>query len=132
MATVTAMRKPKITVGSLIDSMSDLRSKKRALEAEVKTINGQMDALEAQLLDLMDSEGISKSTGKLCTASVSESRQFNNDDWDTFVAFMAKTKQFHLIQRRISAPAVRELWDKKGAVPGLSQYTKREISLRDL
>lgn len=132
MATVTALRKPKITVGALIDSLSDIRTEKRDLAAKEKEINARYEAAQLQLLELMDAEGVTKSTGRNATASISESRQFNIEDFDAFMPYMAKTKQFHLVQRRLSAPAVRELWDKKGPVPGLTQYTKREIGLRDL
>ncbi len=136
MATVTALRKPKVTVGSLIDSLSDIRQEKRDLAVKEKEINARYEAVEKQLLELMDAEGLSKSTGRNATASVSETIQFNTSgegaDWNLFCAYMSKTKQFHLIQRRVSAPALRELWGKKGPVPGLTQYTKREIGLRDL
>jgi hypothetical protein len=121
MATVTALRKTKITVGSLIDQMQDVRSKKRALAVTEKELTGEYEALQAQLIQLMDAEGVIKSTGKAAT-----------QDWDAFVAYMVKTKQFHLIQRRVSDPAMREVFEKKGAVPGMEPYTKRVINLRDL
>jgi len=126
------MATKRITVGSLIDTLHKIRSEKRELAAKEKEINARYEEAQLHLLQLMDAEGVTKSTGKTATASVSESVNFNIEDWDAFTAYLAKTKQFHLIQRRTSAPAVRELWAMKGAVPGLTQFTKREISLRDL
>jgi hypothetical protein len=122
----------KVTVGSLIDTLHNIRNEKRDLAVKEKEINGRYEAAQLQLMELMDKEGVSKSTGKTATASVNETTQFNIEDWESFMAFVAKTKQFHLIQRRTAAPAVRELWGMKGVVPGLTQFTKREISLRDL
>lgn len=134
MATVTALRKPtpKITVGSLIDKMQDIRAQKRALAVTEKALTGEYEVLQAQLIELMDAEGVSKSTGKVASASINESMSFNTQDWDVFTAYLAKTKQFHLIQRRVSDPAMRELFEKKGAIPGMEPYTKRVINLRDL
>lgn len=132
MATVAAMRKPKVTVGSLIDSMQDVRAQKRALAEQEKALTSQYETLQAQLIELMDAEGVSKSTGRLASGSITESMEFNIEDFDGFMAYVAKSKQPHLVQRRVSAPAIRELWAKKGAVPGLTPYTKRVISLRDL
>jgi len=132
MATVTAMRKPKVTVGSLIDKMQEIRAKKRALAVTEKELTGEYEALQTQLIELMDAEGVSKSTGKVASASINESTSFNTQDWDAFTAYVSKTKQFHLLQRRVSDPAMRELLEKKGAIPGMEPYTKRVINLRDL
>lgn len=134
MGTVTNLKKARqrVTVGSLIDAMHTVREARRAIAAQDKELSAQQQDLEAQLLALMDEEGVTKSTGKTATASISESVQFNVSDWDAFTAFMAKKKYFHLVQRRISAPSVREIFEKSGEVPGLEPFTKREIGLRNL
>lgn len=123
--------KAKPTVGSLIDQLSEIRDKRRDIAAQDKALSGEYQTLEAQLLELMDAEGVTKSTGRKATASVSESQNFNVGDWDAFMAFVAKKKYFHLVQRRVSTPAVRELW-AKAPVAGLEIYTKREVGLRNL
>jgi len=132
MTAATIAKKPKVTVGSLIDKLSAIRTAKRDLAAQEKVLNAEYEGLQTQLLELMDSEGLSKSTGRSATASITTSRQYTPENWDTFVAYAAKIKRFDLVQRRVSAPAVRELWEMKGPVPGLTPYDKREISLRDL
>jgi hypothetical protein len=134
MGTVTNLKKARqrVTVGSLIDAMHTVREARRAIAAQDKELSAQQADLEAQLLTLMDEEGVTKSTGKTATASISESTQFNVTDWDSFTTFMAKKKWFHLVQRRISAPSVREIFEKEGNVPGLEPFTKREIGLRNL
>lgn len=131
MGAVLKMKK-RITVGSLIDAMHTVREARRTLAEEDKKLSDELANLESRLINLMDAEGITKSTGKTATASISESLQFNTVDWDAFTTFMAKKKWFHLVQRRISAPAVREIFEKSGAVPGLEPFTKREINLRNL
>ena len=132
MANVTPLRKPKVTVGSLIDQMQVVRAKKRALAVTEKELTSEYEALQTQLIEMMDAEGVTKSTGRAASASLNESMSFNTGDWDAFTAYVAKTKQFHLIQRRVSDPAMRELFEKKGAIPGMEPYTKRVINLRDL
>lgn len=126
------MAKPKVTLGSLIDAMSDIREQRRAIDAQDKLLSKDYSTLELQLLALMDAEGVSTSTGHRATASISVTRQFNTVDWDAFFTYAAKLKRADLVQRRVSAPAVRELWQLKGTVPGLTPYDKQEISLRNL
>lgn len=129
---VATLKKPKITIGGLIDQMSTLREERRKLDAQSTEIQKSFDGLETQLIELMDAEGTTKSTGHAASASIAETIEFNAQDWDTFMAYMAKNKLFHLVQRRLSAPSVRELFESKGKVPGLEPYTKRKISLRNL
>lgn len=126
------LKKPKLTIGGLIDQMSALREERRKLDAQSAELQKVSDVLETQLIELMDAEGTTKSTGHVASASIAETVEFNTQDWDSFMAYVAKTKQFHLVQRRVSAPSVRELFESKGKVPGLEPYTKRKISLRNL
>ncbi len=137
MVTPVPIRKPKAkpTIGGLIDQMSDIRERRRALDAESAALKKDYDTLELQLIELMDNEGCKKSTGQKATASIGENINFNfseGDGFDQFMAYVAKTKYFHLVQRRVSAPAVRELFESKGTVPGLVPFTKREVSLRNI
>ena len=107
MATVTSLRKPKkVTIGGLIDQMSAVREKRRALAAQDKELEAEISELEKQLIDLMDAEGQTKATGHSASASISENVVFNTTDWNVFMAYLIKTKQGHLVQRRVSAPAV--------------------------
>lgn len=129
---VAPLKKPKLTIGGLIDQMSALREERRRLDAQSAELQKASDVLETQLIELMDAEGTTKSTGHVASASIAETVEFNTQDWDSFMAYVAKTKQFHLVQRRVSAPSVRELFESKGKVPGLEPYTKRKISLRNL
>lgn len=129
---VASLKKPKLTIGGLIDQMSALREERRRLDAQSAELQKASDVLETQLIELMDAEGTTKSTGHVASASIAETIEFNAQDWDSFMAYVAKTKQFHLVQRRVSAPSVRELFESKGKVPGLEPYTKRKISLRNL
>ena len=133
MATVSPIKK--VTIGGLIDQMSDIRETRRKLDAESAGLKETYDKIELQLLGLMDIEGCAKSTGRKATASIGEAVNFSfeeNTGWDLFMAYVAKNKYFHLVQRRVSAPAARELFESKGKVPGLVPFTKRVVNLRNV
>lgn len=133
MAVVPLRKKAeKPTIGSLIDNMSTLREQRRALAEQDKTLSGQISAIEEQLIEQMEADGMVKCTGKLASATISESTQFNVADWEVFMAYLIKSKQGHLVQRRVSAPAVAELFASKGVVPGLEPFTQRKINLRNV
>lgn len=119
-------------LGSMIDALFDQREKKRALEADVKKVEEVIHAAEAAILERLDSEGLDKSTGKKATVSKTTVISTNIVDWDTFTKYVKRTGYFHLIQRRVSDPAVRELFETKGAVPGLEPFPKTKLNLRTL
>jgi predicted metal-binding protein len=121
-----------MSIGTKIDKLFSLREQKRALEAEVKQISEQMAELEAELIEKMDAEGVVKSTGKTATVSISESVRPNVDDWDAFYKFIHRYKFYHLLERRPSVTGCRELFETKGAIPGVIPFTQRKLNLRTL
>lgn len=130
-AKVVPINRPK-TLGVLIDEIWALREDKRGLEAKVKGIEASIAESEATLMERLDTEGVDKSTGKKASVSISSAVVATIKDWDVFTAYIAKTKYFHLLQRRVSDVAARELFESKGAVPGLEPFTKRKINIRTL
>lgn len=131
-ARAPARKKPKMTTGAAIDAMWELREKKRSLESAVKAVEGEIAQLEADLLENMRANGIEKATGKSAGVSISSSVTANVEDWDTFLAWVYKTKNGHLLQRRVSDPAWREMVEIKGVVPGTQPFTKTRLNLRAL
>lgn len=121
-----------LPLGSMIDSLWQLREDKRKSEAATKLIEKDIEAAETELLERLDKEGMDKATGKLGTISVGEALVGTIEDWDAFVAFAAKSKNFQLIQRRISDVAYRELLGMGKPVPGIKPFTKRKLNLRSV
>jgi hypothetical protein len=118
------------TIGGMTDEMFDLREKKRALEAQIAEIEEQYKAIEEKLMERLEAEGTDKGAGKKASCSITSSVVANVTDWDEFGAFILKHKYLHLLQRRVSDPAVRELFETKGKVPGVEPFTKKKLNLR--
>jgi hypothetical protein len=131
-AKIVPIKKPKLTLGALIDKMSDIREVKRKVDESSKELKAQYDVLEVQLMEMLDGQDTRKGEGKKASASISESVQPNVVDWDSFYAYIFKNKFTHLLQRRPSAEACRELFETKGKIPGVEPFTKRTINLRNL
>lgn len=121
---------PKLTVGQKIDNMFDLREKKRALDAQIKDLDGQLATLESELMEDMTAQGIDKTAGSKATVSITKTTVANVEEWDTFLAYVYKMKYGHLLQRRVSDPAYRELLEQGKKVPGVSPFTKDRLNLR--
>ena len=120
------------TVGAKIDSLHALREEKRLLEEQVKAKAQEIDLAENELIEQMDQQNISKSTGSKATVSITTSVKPSVEDWDAFYAFIHKNKYYHLLERRPSVTGCRELFDTKGAVPGVVPFTQRKLNIRSV
>lgn len=129
--TAPAKTKPAST-GSLIDRLWATREEKRRIEAELKEVDESIKAQEETLMLSLDSEGLEKATGKKASVSVSSSVSADVQDWDEFWKYILKNKFTHLLQRRVSDPAYRELLEAGKKVPGVQPFPKRRLNLRSL
>lgn len=120
------------TVGAKIDALHALREDKRQLEELLKAKAQEIDLVENELIELMDQQNISKSTGTKATVSITTSTKPSVEDWDAFYAYIHKNKYYHLLERRPSVTGCRELFDTKGKIPGVVPFTQRKLNIRSV
>lgn len=120
----------KATIGSLSDELHAVREKKRGLEEQIKALDEQYKELELKLIELADEQGTTTGKGKLASFTVNDTTVPQVTNWDDFYKFIHKNKYWHLLERRPSVTGCRELFDTKGAIPGVEKFTKRRVNLR--
>ena len=120
------------TVGAKIDALHALREEKRQLEELLRAKAQEIDIVENELIEQMDQQNITKSTGSKATVSISVSVKPSVEDWDAFYAYIHKNKYYHLLERRPSVTGCRELFDHKGAIPGVVPFTQRKLNIRSV
>lgn len=123
------------TLGELIDSMWALREKRLTAEAAVDTIKAEISAIEAQIDERMEAEGMTKATGTKATVSFSYTTIADvqgDEGWTKLYAYIAKNKYWHLLHRRVTDAAYKELLEAGKKVPGVEPFTKKRINLRTI
>ena len=135
MASKAALKQvsPALTLGNLIAQIEKVNAEIAEISAKDKDARARKQAIEADLMALMDSQQtrVSEYNGK--RISITESEEPNVVDWDAFLAGAVKGKYLHLVQRRISAPAWRELRALKGKdIAGTEVFVKRSLSVRSV
>jgi sarcosine oxidase delta subunit len=53
-------------------------------------------------------------------------------DWDAFYKFIHENKYFHLLERRPHTAGCRELFQMRGAIPGVVPFVKRVVRVTKL
>lgn len=114
----------------MINRLADLRLERQTLAAADKTLSQEQAKLEGDLMQQMlevgtlraaSARGNSVSIKKTLTPAVT--------NWDQFYDFVATSRRFDMLQRRLSATAIRDTWDAGEAVPGLSSTEVWSVSL---
>lgn len=122
------MDKP--TAGQLIRALSGLDDRLAKLNGEIRTLKMERDAVVEQLEILMDEQGTTMlaADGLVCERKEDDVPQLS--DWMALEKYVLRHKRLDLFQRRISAPAWRELVATGTSVPGITTYTARKLSVR--
>lgn len=123
---------PPATTGGIIDSLWKHREKKRKLEAEIVEVEALIKTDEDKLMERLNSEGLDKATGTKASVSITSTVTASVEDWDAFWVYVIKNKYTHLLQRRVSDPAYRELLEHGKKVTGVVPFVKKRVNLRSV
>lgn len=121
---------PPETLGSMIDKLWSQREVKRELEAQVEDISAAIKLTEAAVLERLDEQGLEKANGSKAAISISTNIVADVEDWEAFWDYIIKNKYTHLIQKRVSDPAYRELLNMGKNISGVKPFSKRRLNLR--
>lgn len=113
--------------------MRDARSALKAeYEAKDKAIKDQQDELETFLLGEMNSLGFDSFKTAAGTAYRTDQLIPQGADWNVFYDWVAKTRGFDFLFKRIKADAVRDYMDLHNGElpPGVSIFSKLGVGIR--
>ena len=119
-------------INALIDYRATKKAEMDKVLAAKQELQKEIDNADRLLLRKMDSEDITRTANSNASVSINETTQPEVTDWDAFYRFLADTKQFELLQRRVSSTAYKELLGLGHSVPGLAPRTVRRINFRKL
>lgn len=118
------------SLGECINELYELRERKRELTTQFNQLEHLYKAMEQEVLAAMDNQGTELARSSKASASISTQVVPDVTDWDLFYEYLRTTDQLHLLQRRVTTTAWRELHDSGETAPGTQPFTKRSISLR--
>jgi len=119
-------------IGDIVDQLKDIKDEVDDLNAKLVLVKAKYNEKEAELYKAADEQKTSAGKGTRGSFSIGDSVVPQVKDWDLFYKFIHKNKWWHLLERRPSVVACRELFDTKGKIPGVEKFTKRKINLRSI
>jgi len=118
-----------LSIGAIIDRLKKMQDKRIESQRCVDEMKKDEKAVEQQVIEMLTAQKLDGAKGKLATAAIVNSVTPIIEDWDKFIAFVAKTKDWSLIQKRAGTTAIVERWDNKQEIPGIGRLPKQSLSL---
>lgn len=117
------------TLGNEIDAIAVLKRKRDKLTAEVNSLSNKIRGAEEKLLKRVQKSKLGGATGKIGRAVIDDEELPTVEDWDKFYAYIAKNKEWDLLQRRPGVMAIRLRWGQGGMVPGVTKFRRVTLSV---
>lgn len=121
-----------LSINQLIEQRAQIKRDSDQLNVQLKDLKAAQDEIDLALMKKMDAEGLSRTANGSFSVSINEDTVPEVLDWDSVYEHVVATRDFSLIQRRISSTAYKELLKLGEGVPGLSPRTIRKINFRSL
>ena len=118
------------TMDELLNELTQVRTDLKKLQEKEKGFKGRKMELEAKIVSTLKQQGIDRIGNDSCTLSIKEVIVPTVEDWDQVYQHLLQTKQFELIQKRMSATAFRELLQMGMNVPGVKATELTRVNFR--
>ena len=109
---IVAPEPPELTFSSVMEALSDNYAKAAPLKKKLKDLEDEVKPLKETAITLMDSQGVSKTSTKIATISITELERTIVDDIE--LAFKAAKREGWLHLFDVNHTKHREFMEKKG------------------
>ena len=116
-------------LGGTIDALYALRQSRLEKQKEIDAMKVEEMNFRQIIIGMLEESGLAKASGGMATAGIKVTVEPLVTDWDPVFEYIRKENKFELIQKRISAPAWRELKESGILVPGTEENPVVDISL---
>jgi hypothetical protein len=118
------------TINKLLDELTDVRGQVRALQEQERDLKRRQSDIEISLVSQLENQGVDRVGNNACTVSIKKEIVPTVEDWDQVHQHIIDTKQFELLQKRMSSVAFRELLTMGMNVPGVKPTELTRINFR--
>ena len=121
-----------MNINELIEERSSVKTEMAELNSQLKELRSKQDELDFQLITKLDEQGLSRTANDKASVSINQDTVPDVIDWDALYEHINTTKDYSLLQRRVSSTAYKELLKLGEEIPGLQPREIRRINFRNL
>lgn len=120
------------TLAEKVDKYYTLREARLARQKEVDALQEAETELKEDLIRQISKSDASGVAGKIARVSVVTKREPAIKDFEVFMAYVSRRKAWDLLQRRVSAAAIKARWEDGKEIPGIEAFPVVGLSLSKL
>ena len=117
-------------LNTLLDELASIRGEIKSLQEQEKVLKLRQNDLDSEIIRKMEDQGLDQIANDVCTVSKKIDVVPTVEDWDVVHQHILDTKQFELLQKRMSATAYRELIAMEPSVPGVRSTELTKVNYR--
>lgn len=117
-------------LSELIEHATKLRDEAQILSKLERDTRALLARVQDIIIGRMDKDGTTLSRVEGVSVSITEEQLPVIDDWDEVYKYILDNRYMHLLQRRMSSAAWREIEQTGERVPGTTPFVKRKLSMR--
>ena len=121
-----------MNINELIEARAKVKDAMAGLNSELKELRQTQDDLDYKLMTQLDEQGLSRTANDKASVSINSDTVPDVTNWDALYEHINSTKDYSLLQRRVSSTAYKELLKLGEEVPGLQPREIRRINFRSL
>jgi len=118
------------TVADLSDEILAIKNDIQMHEQEITELKKQKEELERELIAEAEKQQLKSGAGTSSSFSIKEETVPQASDWDEVWKFIKENDYFHMVQKRLSSTACRELWELGTTIPGVNKYTSHKVNVK--
>jgi hypothetical protein len=118
-----------MSIGTMIDSLYNLRAQRLAIEKQVEELKARETATKEEILFLLKESGLEGAKGEVATASIQYKIKANVTDWDAVYSYIRDNDMFALLQKRLTTTLWAALQEDGILVPGTEPMALTDLSL---
>ncbi len=118
-----------LDLGSAIDQLYAKRVERLAAEKLIKAMKSDELALRVHIKRLLDAVSLEAGSGQTASTSIIHSIEPTPKDWPAIYSYIVENDAFDMLQRRLSATAVKDRWESGIVIPGIDKFETWDLSL---
>lgn len=117
------------TLGECADRLFKIKGEKAKLRAEVDRLEEEEKVLNAHVIKTLPMSKAEGVTGRFGRITIVHKEVPTAEAWPKIYAYILKTKDFSIMQRRLLDSAIFERWENKQKVPGVKAFGVKKVSV---
>lgn len=113
----------------LVDMYISIREQRLVADRKVAELKETEEEIKKTIISKFQEQGLKVLGGDTGTVKMTELDEPVAENWELVWDYVAENNAWHLLHKRLTSTAVRELWNDGQTIPGIGHQTVYKLSV---